>query len=191
MARGARYRPSDLTVEQRALYEILTGGERSSLPGGQRLVDEDGVLTGPFNAMLHNPAVGGPLQALGSALRTEVGLDARARELVVLLVASTLDSDVEWYGHVRIARALGVPESVLTDLKAGSIPTALPAEYADSGTCALVLARQVLTGQGIGDDFVRLAAVLGDAGVFEVVSLVGYYWTLARLLAVFGVDPQK
>jgi 4-carboxymuconolactone decarboxylase len=155
------------------------------------MVGEDGVLTGPFNAMLHNPGVGAPLQALGTALRTRTGLDARVRELVVLLVASHLDSEVEWAGHARMALGLGVPERVLADLEAGSLPADLPLEYADPGRCALALARQLLTGHGIGDDFERQAAVLGDSGVFEVTTLVGYYWTLARQLAVFGVTPHE
>lgn len=191
MSRGARHRPSDLRAEQRALYEKLAGGERSSLPGAGRMVGEDGVLTGPFNAMLHSPGVGDPLQTLGTALRTRSGLDARVREMVVLLVASHLDSEVEWVGHARMARGLGVPERVLADLKAGTLPTDLPAEYSDPGHCALTLAWQLLTGDGIGDDFERLAAELGDSGIFEVTTLVGYYWTLARQLAVFAVTPLE
>lgn len=180
----------ELTVEQRELYETLAGGDRASLPGGQRIVDEDGVLTGPFNAMLHNPAVGGPLQVLGTALRNHVTLDPRVREMVVLLVASHLDSEVEWVGHERIARALDVPEDALSALRAGSIPADLPPAYAESGVCALALARQLLTGEGIGEDFDASAVVLGEAGVFDVATLVGYYWTLARQLAVFGLDPS-
>lgn len=179
-----------MSAEQRELYDVLAGGDRASLPGGQRIVDEDGVLTGPFNAMLHNPAVGGPLQALGTALRNHVSLDPRVREMVVLLVASHLDSEVEWVGHVRIARALGLPEDAITALQEGAIPAHLPPEYAESGVCALGLARQILTGEGVGADFDAMVAVLGESGVFDVATLVGYYWTLARQLTLFGLDPS-
>lgn len=191
MPRGTRYRPAELTVQQHELYEALTGGDRASLPGGQRIVDEEGVLVGPFNAMLHNPAVGGPLQALGTALRNHVSLDPRVREMVILLVAHHLGSDVERVGHERIARALDLPEDAIAALGAGTIPTGLPAQYAESGICALELAGQLLTGERIGEGFDAAVAVLGEAGVFDVTALVGYYWTLARQLAVFGLEPNS
>lgn len=189
MPSGARHRPPHLSPQQRALYEKLAGGPRAALPGAAGMVGEDGSLTGPFNAMLHSPAVGDPLQALGTALRAESGLDARVRELVVLQVANHLDSAVEWAGHARIARALGVPEDVLAELARGVPPTTLPTEYAEAARVALELGRRLLTGDGIGDGYEACAAVLGDAGIFEVTTLVGYYWTLARQLAVFAVEP--
>ena len=47
----------DLTVEQRELYDAIVGTRTgSALPA--RVVNEDGELQGPFNAMLHYPRLG-------------------------------------------------------------------------------------------------------------------------------------
>lgn len=189
MARGTRHRPGSLTADQQRLYDKLAGGARGTMPGARPLAGDDGVLTGPFNAMLHSPAVGDALQALGVAVRSATGLDARVRELVILVVARHLGSAVEWTGHTRIARALGVTETVLTQLSQDTAQVRLPAEYAVAGSSALALARDLLNDVDLDDAAYGAAvAVLGEAGVFEVITTVGYYWTLAKQLSVFAVD---
>ena len=52
---------------------------RSVSPVG--LVDDQGRLQGPFNAMLFHPAIGMALQELGRALRFSGELPPRAREI--------------------------------------------------------------------------------------------------------------
>lgn len=158
------------------------------MPGARPLVGDDGVLSGPFNAMLHSPAVGDALQELGVAVRSASAIDPRVRELVVLVVARHLDSAVEWNGHARIARALGVPETALADIERRASHVRTPADYAAAASCALELTRRLLTGADLDDDgYERASAALGEAGTFEVITTVGYYWTLAKQLAFFGV----
>jgi len=74
-----------LNAGQQQLYAAMTGGPRGGGNQPFRLVDETGALTGPFNAMLLQPAVGQALQALGAALRYQGSLADRARELTTLV----------------------------------------------------------------------------------------------------------
>ena len=68
-----------LEPDQQALYDAIAGSRQgSTLPG--RIADEEGRLQGPFNAMLHYPDLGYPLQELGGMLRFRGLLPARARE---------------------------------------------------------------------------------------------------------------
>ena len=51
----------------------------------------------------------------------------------------------------------------------------------------------MLAGGGSVDETTtaRLVAALGDAGAVELVTLVGYYLTLAQLMQVFGVEAPR
>src|SRR3954470_1784465 len=97
-----RYRsppPADLDDAQRHFYEMVVNGSRGNWPG---LTEADGRLRGPFRALIANPAVGEAVQSLGLVFR-EGELPARARELVILTVAATLDSHFEWASHEPVA----------------------------------------------------------------------------------------
>lgn len=174
--------PSQLDGAQRSLYASITDSPRKD--GPFLLVDEDGRLAGPFNAMLHSPAIGEALQSLGSSLRFGGHLPARSRELVICLVAATLDSDYEWYAHSRVAREVGVDPGELAALRRGEVPHSLSAAEG----AALELAAALLRGGRIDDEVhARALPHLGHTGLTELAVLVGYYQTLAGLLAVGAV----
>jgi alkylhydroperoxidase family enzyme len=178
--------PEELDASQRALYEAVAGGPRAG--GPFRLVDDDGRLLGPFNAMLYAPGIGSALQALGSALRFDGGLPARTRELVICAVAAHWDSEYEWYAHSRVARTVGITDAELDDVRAGRVP----AGARDPERAALRLARARLADRRVDDD-VHADAVRhhGEPGVVELAVLVGYYQALAGLLATEAVSAPE
>ena len=183
--RAPRLTPDLLTPDQRALYDEICGGPRASADRPAGPVDAAGALTGPFNAMLLSPPVGGPLQRLGAALRYESGLPDITRELVILAVAAHHDSAYERAAHQRVAGRLGVDEDAFAAIEAGETPSAYP----ESGA-ALDLARALLRGDLPDDEaFAQARADLGVAAIFELSTLVGYYSTLAIQLALFDVRP--
>lgn len=191
--RGGRFpllAPEELTEEQRAVHDAVAGPPRSS--GPFLVVDDDGLLAGPFNALLHIPRIGQAVQALGSAVRFGGTLDDRTRELVICAVAAGLDSAYEWYAHSRVARSAGIAEAELEDLRAGRTPPGLaPGERA-----ALALTAQLLRGRGVdAGTHGEVLAHHGHPGVAELAVLVGYYQMLAGILAAGDVpaptDPPE
>jgi 4-carboxymuconolactone decarboxylase len=182
--RVPRLRPDQLTADQRRLYEELLDGPRGQGPQFFEITDADGVLTGPFNAMLASPRVGMPLQRLGAALRYHTELPDQTRELVILVVAAHLDSDFEWYAHEPLARHYGVNDEIIAALRDGRPPRlADPAQGA-----AHDLAVALLRGEDVPDErYNAMAAALGTPGVFDVSAIVGYYWLLAAQLRLFRV----
>lgn len=192
MSRVEPYDPADLTPDQRALYDELRTGPRANARNPRGPVDDQGRLTGPFNAMLHSPSVGGPLQRLGAALRYESQLDDVVRELVILLVAGHHDAAYERAAHQRIARELGVDEATLAAIDQGELPSLgdLPGGTDPTAEPALDLARRILT-RRLPDDaeFATLREALGDAGIVEVSTLVGYYATIASQLTLYDIRP--
>lgn len=180
-------RPQDLDPAQLALYQRIVDGPRRRMPEGSVLVQSDGVLRGPFNAMLVNPVLGEALQSTGVALRFHTSLSDRVRELAILATASATNCEYEWNAHAPIARELGVTEQQLEAVRLGQpLPDVRAAEAS-----AVSLVR-VLIEPGVVDDDELGDAVdqLGLSGAVEIVFLVGYYQMLARSLIVWRVEPM-
>ncbi|MDE3206148.1 MAG: carboxymuconolactone decarboxylase family protein [Acidobacteriota bacterium] len=177
-------RPGELDADQRVVYDAITSGARASGPRYFPLIDDEGRLHGPFDAMLRSPRVGGSLQDLGAALRYGTGLPARLRELLILAVAAAEDSPFERFAHEAVGRGVGLSEEELAAVRAGTIPTSVDAVE----DVALRAARALLHTGDIEDDIYGEAVeALGPKGVFEITTLVGYYRTLALQLRVFRV----
>jgi 4-carboxymuconolactone decarboxylase len=182
-ARIPKLAPSALDDEQRALYDAIVGGRRARGPQLFRLADSEGRLEGPFNAFLLQPRLGSALQALGSSVRYDTGLDDRCREIAILVVAAHWRSDFERYAHEAVARSVGLTDAELAAIRDGRYAELAGREALVARTVAALLARGDL------DDAEYREAVehLGPAGLFELLTLVGYYATLALQLRVFRV----
>ena len=181
-ARLAKLAPAALDEEQRAVYEQIAGGPRAG--GPFRLVDAAGGLEGPFNAFLLQPRLGHALQALGAAVRYETGLTERAREIAILVVAAATGSAFEQYAHEAVGRRAGLTDDELAALReADTDRLADDAERLVATTTATLVARGDLD----DDEYEAAVSLLGLAGVFELLTLVGYYSTLALQLRVFRV----
>lgn len=166
-----------LNAVQREVYTSIIGSRRVD-PGGGR------ALPGPFNAMLHSPDVGDPLQRLGAAIRSTTSLPPRSREIATLAVAARLKSDYEWAAHAEIARELGLTETELGLLRAESQP-----DFSDElEQVVLRITRRMLEESDLSDqEFGEAAAVLGESGLVALSTLVGYYRLLALQLRIFHV----
>lgn len=174
--------PNELSADQQELYEKITAGPRAN--GPFRIMHDDGSLAGPFNALLFAPRIGNAVQELGAALRFGGELPDRTRELVICAVAAALNSEYEWYAHSRAAVVVGVSEEELAQLKTGSIPVTA----SDSEAAALELTRELVAESGVNQTISATAQKHFDyAGMTEISVLVGYYRTLAGLLAVADV----
>lgn len=180
-----KLRVADLGTDQRALYDAISGGPRAA--GRQfALVDADGALEGPFNAMLLHPPIGAALQELGSAVRYRSTLSDRAREIAILLVAGVWDSAFERYAHEAVGRSVGLSEAELGALREGRVDAFTDDRERLVASTALTLAAR---GDLDGGQFRAARDGLGLAALFELTTLVGYYATLALQLRVFRVGP--
>jgi 4-carboxymuconolactone decarboxylase len=173
-----------LTPEQRELYDTIVGGDRGRGGNPVGIADAEGRLQGPFNAMLHNPRMGSPLQRLGGVLRFRGLLPARARELVILTAAAAWQSEFEWWAHVRIGREVG-----LTDAEIAAVRVSAPLTLDDPvEAAALEVARAAVTTADLDDvQYARAQDALGDQMLIETLTLFGYYSMLALQMRIFRV----
>jgi len=198
-ARIPKLAPAELDDEQRSLYDAIAGGCRAQGPQLFRLADADGCLEGPFNAFLLQPRLGSALQALGSSVRYETRLDDRCREIAILVVAAHWRSGFEWYAHEAVGRSAGLGDAELAAIRdgEGSRDGRGGGDGQDGALAGreAVVARTAaaLVARGDLDDaeYREAAGHLGADGLFELLTLVGYYATLALQLRVFRVPAPE
>ncbi|WP_234543852.1 carboxymuconolactone decarboxylase family protein [Streptomyces shenzhenensis] len=175
--------PGELDEEQTKVYRSITGGPRAAGPQAFALSDSEGRLRGPFNAMLLSPPVGHAVQALGAAVRYGSILSDRARELAILAVAAHWNSRFEREAHEAAGRTAGLTEPELAALRAGTAPDlGDPAERAALRVTTALLLHGALS----DEEYAETVSWIGERGLFELTTLVGYYATLALQLRVFA-----
>jgi 4-carboxymuconolactone decarboxylase len=178
--------PADMTDEQRALYEWYASGPRAAPDSPFLLVGADGRLQGPPAVWILSPTFGQALQKIGGAVRFGSELPARACEIAILLVGHHHRSGFELYAHRRAGVAAGLTEADLAALAGAKEPAGM----SDVEACVFRTTLRILDRGTLDDDEFREAAgVLGEAGLFELVTIVGYYTMVALQLAVFDVQP--
>jgi len=179
--------PAAMTDDQRSLYEQFASGRRAAPDSPFSLVGPDGRLQGPPAVWMLSPRFGLALQHVGGAVRFGSQLPARACEIAILLVAHHQHSPFELYAHRLAGAAAGLSEADLAALADGSLPSsASDVEAAVFRTTRALLATGTLT----EEEFAGAVAVLGEGGLFELVTIAGWYTMVAWQLAVFDVRPS-
>jgi 4-carboxymuconolactone decarboxylase len=160
--------PEQLSEAQRQAVAALLTGPR-------------GTLEGPFIPLLRSPELMTRLQQTGAYLRFESDLPARLRELVILWVARQWNQPVEWAIHHPLALAAGLPPAVIEAIREGRRPEELaPQEWLALEVCEALSAQR-----GLDDaTYAQAVAQLGEAGLIDLIALVGYYGLLAMVLNV-------
>lgn len=141
-----------------------------------------GGVRGPLRLLLHTPQIAQRVQALGETLRWGASLSKTVVEVAILLTARKIGADYVWHFHAALAaRENLLGSAALEDLSQGRIPDELPEN--DRVIASFVLA--LLADDEIGDaqlsDVVRY---VGEAGLIELLCLVGYYHIGGYIAAV-------
>ncbi len=121
---------------------------------------------------------------LGRAVATPEVLDPRLRETVILRVAYLSNSDYELHHHIPLGRAAGLTEAELAAIASGSYAMLEPllaaaAQFTDEVVTQLAPSDQTL-------DQLRQATT--DQIVVNLVLTIGCYMSIARLIAVTGIE---
>ena len=175
---------ADLNDEQRAVWDNITTGPRAdpARPGGG-LMAEDGSLIGPFNVMLHAPAIGDPVQNLGGTFRFGTSLPRNLLELAILTVGAEWRAQFEFWAHARMAREAGIAGEVVDAIRDGQEPSLEGDEAVVYAFC-----RELLDSKRVSDQrYASLVDIVGQQGAVELVSLMGYYTLVSMLLDTFQV----
>ena len=171
----ARVRPlerEDLPAEHRHIYDDIAGSRGGVQPN--------------FKALLNNPLATAKMAALGGYVRFETPLPARVKVLAVLATARQNEGDYVWTVNLPQARNAGVDEVTINTIRERRAPQGLTPEDALIVQFTLELLRQ----HRITDaTFQAVQQKLGDAGVIDLLLLIGYYGSLSHTLSALEVMP--
>jgi 4-carboxymuconolactone decarboxylase len=160
-----------LTPEQEALIEAIKSGPRG------RFSNE-----GPFAVFLHAPAYGLLAQKLGGHLRFSTSVPPRLSEFAILCTGQFWKAQYEWHAHAAIAAKQGVKDATIRDLQAGRAPKSAPRD--EMAIYAFV--KEIYATRRVSNaSYVRVHKFLGDAGMVELVGILGYYVLISMTLNVF------
>ena len=177
-------RYDDLDADGQKVWDGIVGTR------GSQLVNDDGGLSGPFNAFVTAPDVGRRLSALGATLRFGTSIDRRLSEVAIITVGARWKAEFEWYAHSRMAREHGVPDAVVDAIGRGEAPPFTADDERVVYDAASQLGRD---GHLDAGTYAAAQKLLGDAGLVELVSLCGYYSLISFLLNAFevGLPPGQ
>jgi len=180
MSRLTMLTPAQMNEHQLALYELLTKNEGPDV----KMTNPDGSLVGPFNMMVHEPRLGAAIQKLGGIILYRGSLSARAREIAILCVAAHHKSEFERSAHEAIGRSAGI-----TDAEMAAIASQSPLSLNDPiEACVLTASRALLVEGDLTDSlYADTVKILGEAGLVELSTVIGYYSLVALQLRLFRV----
>jgi 4-carboxymuconolactone decarboxylase len=180
--------PTDLTPEQRPLYDDMRKGIASNF-NAFKVEREDGALMGPWNPWLHEPAIGKAIWDLTLAMTAQASLADNVRQIAILVVGARFDAAYELYAHIAVAEKEGMKAERLATLVADLKPVDLSPEE----SVAFDVAYKLVRGGVLPEPLYRLAvATFGQHGTNELIYLVGLYSLVSTTLNGFNVPvPER
>jgi 4-carboxymuconolactone decarboxylase len=160
------------TSAQRLFVDEITSGPRKA-------------IIGPFIPLLHAPELARRVQKVGEYLRFESTLPADVRECAILVVAHRWKSLFEWRIHAEIAQSVGLPPAVAVAIEADFAIETLETPYRE----IVAFCRRCLDTGDVGEmNFEDAKTRYGHVGVIELLTICGYYSTLAMYLSSAGIE---
>lgn len=151
-----------------------------------------GTLLNLDRILLYSPALSAGWNQMLGAIRTQLNLDPKLREMAMCVVASINDAPYEFHHHAPLfieaggstaqAEALKDPIAALSDKSLGFTPTEL---------AALAMSIESTRDVKISDaTFAQAKALLSEQSLVELVATIGAYNLVSRFLVAFGVEPE-
>lgn len=176
--------PSQLSAEQKPLYEDMIIGIGSDFKPVFEAYTPEGQLVDQWSAWIQEPAIGGAIWELVKVMTAQATLKPRVRELAILVVAAHYNAGYEIYAHGSLARSRGMSDEKLATILGGSRPS----ELAEEEACAYDIAKALTRGGILPEaSYKRAVDVLGEHGARELIYLVGLYHLVSVNLNWFNI----
>jgi len=169
-----------MTPEQRAVHDDIVSGPR-------------GKLQGPLAVWLTSPELADKAQRLGQFCRFETSLPPQLSELAILVTGRFWGAEFEWWAHKRIGLEAGLDPQLVEAVRQRRVP-----EFAnDDQRIVYDVATQMHRDHRISDrTYSEAVELLGEAGVVDLVGILGYYTLISMTLNAFqvplpaGAEPE-
>lgn len=158
-------------------------------PADQKIWDEiessRGGVARNFAAILNNPQAAGKMATLGGYVRYETPLPPRIKALAILTAAREACGHYVWTVNQQPAKDAGISDEIITTIREYRAPLGLDPQDAAVVQFVLELLRQHRISTAT---FEAMRTQVGDAGIIDVLMVVGYYHGLAHCLQALEVE---
>jgi len=151
-----------------------------------------GMLLNLDRILLHSPPVAMGWNALLGAVRRDMTLSPKLRELAMCVVAALNGADYEWGHHAPLFLAAGGTEAQLEAMRDPQAALRAPSAFDAAERAALALTVEMTRDVKVSDQtFASARAALpDDRQVFELVMAIAAYNMVSRVLIAVGVEPE-
>lgn len=141
-----------------------------------------------FRMLAQAPRVGAAALGLIYAVLTEMDLDPRVREIVILRVAQRSDAPYAFAQHAAIAASVGVSDAQVSALRTGAAPLEV---FDDAQRAAVAFTDVVLEEANIGEaGFAGVSAYFPAAQIVELLLTAGCFRMMCRLVTVLELELE-
>ena len=137
------------------------------------------AVFGPFEPLMHSPAVMSQARAMGDYLRYKSAIGNTLSELAILLTAREWSQDYEWSVHAPIAMKAGIRPEIVEAIADGRRPAGMSPDEETVYDYAM----EILKNKQVSNaTFDRAKSRFGAKGVVDMTGILGYYTFLAMQL---------
>jgi alkylhydroperoxidase family enzyme len=141
--------------------------------------------------LLHSPPFAQGWNALLGAVRRDLAMNPRLRELVICAVARLNDAPYEWHQHAPEFLAAGGAQAQLDALADVDAAATDEARFDETERSAIVLAIEMTRHVKVADATLeRARRYLGNSQLTELVGTIACYNMVSRYLVALGVDEK-
>lgn len=164
-----------MTAEQIRVHQAIAKGPR-------------GAVRGPLAVWLHRPGLADKAQALGQYCRYDSSLSPRLSELAIVTMGRLWSAAYEWDAHRPLAAAAGIDDAVLDAIEQETTP----AFTKHDEQLVFEFVTSLNEDRAISDALYRRAVdLLTEAGVVDLVGIVGYYTLISMTINVFQIESAS
>jgi alkylhydroperoxidase family enzyme len=139
-----------------------------------------------YQALANSPKLLRAYATLAQGLRYEADTPRVLREIVILRIGQLTGSEYEWAHHRKMGADAGVPEEKVRELGRWRESDLFDPRERAALRCADEMHELELSDEG----FRELSDVFTDAEAVEIVLLVAFYETVARVIQALGLEVE-
>ncbi len=141
--------------------------------------------------LLHSPALAAGWNAYLGAVRGELELDPKLRELAMCVVAVINGAEFEFVHHAPVFVAAGGSEAQVAAMRDPDAAARDASLFDESQRAALALSIEMTRNVAVSDEtFERVRRRLNDRHTVELVATIAAYNMVSRFLVALGVEPE-
>lgn len=176
---GIPYKPDDDQAGPKEVVDAI----RARRPGG-KLLNLDRIL-------LHSPAFAKGWNAMFGAIRGQLAVPAKLRELSIMAIGSLNQADYEWAQHEKEFLAAGGTKEQLAALKNVAAALSNDKLFTEAERATLALADEMTRTIKVSDATMkRIRKLLPVDQVVELIGTIAGYNMASRFLVATGVELE-